>query len=262
MSQSIEVVVRVRPSLKQSNAITRLNEEEDNFSVGNTPGVLFEETNGKIYLNRMKSKGQSEYTFDKVFGPSADQEDVFQACDVIDQVIDGINCCVMTYGQTSTGKTYTMYGKGWEETGNFNVRHFQQPPSINNNSNSNAAGDNMTSNNNILSRSGPLNLSGPLTTRSTQDNNDNESVNDSVHESDNDKEDDDSGLNIGNSKVSIGSGGVGSGHGSGSVSGIGIGIVPRCVNSLFQRLEHLQSQSTAVKDSSFSYSISKLITML
>ncbi|KIO16512.1 hypothetical protein M407DRAFT_42567, partial [Tulasnella calospora MUT 4182] len=52
------------------------------------------------------------YPFDRVFGPEADQamiyNDVVQP--ILEEVIQGYNCTVFAYGQTGTGKTYTMQG--------------------------------------------------------------------------------------------------------------------------------------------------------
>ena len=52
------------------------------------------------------------FTFDEVFDEECTQEQVFNnTCkDMIDDVISGYNCTVMAYGQTGTGKTYTMSG--------------------------------------------------------------------------------------------------------------------------------------------------------
>ena len=52
------------------------------------------------------------YTFDQVFGPEADQELVFEqtAKNYIAEMLRGYNCTVFAYGQTGTGKTYTMSG--------------------------------------------------------------------------------------------------------------------------------------------------------
>lgn len=62
-------------------------------------------------------KGQSDFQFSKVFDHSSSQKAVYGMCNIINDVVEGINCCVMAYGQTGSGKTYTMYGSGWEETG-------------------------------------------------------------------------------------------------------------------------------------------------
>ncbi|KAG8917130.1 kinesin motor protein cin8, partial [Tulasnella sp. 417] len=52
------------------------------------------------------------YPFDRVFGPEADQamiyNDVVQP--ILEEVVQGYNCTLFAYGQTGTGKTYTMQG--------------------------------------------------------------------------------------------------------------------------------------------------------
>ncbi|KAG7463098.1 hypothetical protein MATL_G00191830 [Megalops atlanticus] len=64
------------------------------------------------------------YTFDMVFGPSAKQIEVYRSVvfPIVDEVIMGYNCTVFAYGQTGTGKTFTMEGERtpngeftWEE---------------------------------------------------------------------------------------------------------------------------------------------------
>lgn len=54
------------------------------------------------------------FLFDKVFGPKSRQQDVFNHAVVplVNEVLDGYNCTVFAYGQTGTGKTYTMEGEG------------------------------------------------------------------------------------------------------------------------------------------------------
>ncbi|KAH7119976.1 P-loop containing nucleoside triphosphate hydrolase protein [Dendryphion nanum] len=52
------------------------------------------------------------YQFDKVFSPAADQSMVFDevVVPIMDEVLNGFNCTIFAYGQTGTGKTYTMSG--------------------------------------------------------------------------------------------------------------------------------------------------------
>ncbi|KAF1975393.1 kinesin-domain-containing protein [Bimuria novae-zelandiae CBS 107.79] len=52
------------------------------------------------------------YQFDKVFSPAADQNMVFDevVAPILDEVLGGFNCTIFAYGQTGTGKTYTMTG--------------------------------------------------------------------------------------------------------------------------------------------------------
>ena len=46
-----------------------------------------------------------EFQFDKVFGVTCDQEALFRKCapSIIDDVLEGFNGCILTYGQTGAG---------------------------------------------------------------------------------------------------------------------------------------------------------------
>ncbi|KAF5365630.1 hypothetical protein D9758_003326 [Tetrapyrgos nigripes] len=52
------------------------------------------------------------YPFDLVFGPEADQAMVYHEVvgPMLEDVLKGYNCTLFAYGQTGTGKTYTMQG--------------------------------------------------------------------------------------------------------------------------------------------------------
>nr|GMD04703.1 kinesin-like protein KIN-14U [Ipomoea batatas] len=54
---------------------------------------------------------RKEFGFDKVFPQEANQEDVFVEVEpILRSALDGHNVCILAYGQTGTGKTYTMDG--------------------------------------------------------------------------------------------------------------------------------------------------------
>ncbi len=55
--------------------------------------------------------GKKVYDFDRVFGPGDNQDVIFvDTKPLITSVLDGYNVCIMAYGQTGAGKTYTMMG--------------------------------------------------------------------------------------------------------------------------------------------------------
>lgn len=58
------------------------------------------------------SSSKKTYQFDQVFGAESDQETVFNATakNYIKEMLHGYNCTIFAYGQTGTGKTYTMSG--------------------------------------------------------------------------------------------------------------------------------------------------------
>jgi len=51
------------------------------------------------------------FTFTQVYKPGTSQEDVFKDCEsLMTSVLDGFNVCIFAYGQSGTGKTFTMEG--------------------------------------------------------------------------------------------------------------------------------------------------------
>ncbi|KAK7337789.1 hypothetical protein VNO77_18376 [Canavalia gladiata] len=54
---------------------------------------------------------KKQFKFDHVFRPEDNQEAVFaQTKPIVTSVLDGYNVCIFAYGQTGTGKTFTMEG--------------------------------------------------------------------------------------------------------------------------------------------------------
>ncbi|XP_078447970.1 kinesin-like protein KIN-14C isoform X2 [Wolffia australiana] len=70
--------------------------------------------NGELLVinpSKMGKDGHRMFKLNKVFSPSASQEDVFlDTRPLIRSVLDGYNVCIFAYGQTGSGKTYTMSG--------------------------------------------------------------------------------------------------------------------------------------------------------
>lgn len=97
---SIRVYCRVRPFLPgQSNSQS-------------TVDYIGED--GQLMIANPAKQGKDSrksFTFNKVFGASATQEEVFlDTRPLIRSVLDGYNVCIFAYGQTGSGKTYTMTG--------------------------------------------------------------------------------------------------------------------------------------------------------
>ncbi|KAH9610142.1 hypothetical protein KSS87_003454 [Heliosperma pusillum] len=65
------------------------------------------------------------FRFDRVYSPKDDQGDVFvDASPMATSVLDGYNVCIFAYGQTGTGKTFTM--EGTEQNRGVNYRTLEQ----------------------------------------------------------------------------------------------------------------------------------------
>ncbi|KAJ3354981.1 hypothetical protein HDU91_005711 [Kappamyces sp. JEL0680] len=56
-------------------------------------------------------KSLKTYSYDRVFGSGDSQQAVYEVVEpLIGQALDGYNICIFAYGQTASGKTYTMMG--------------------------------------------------------------------------------------------------------------------------------------------------------
>jgi len=83
--------------------------KENSGVVVSTDGVKGKKVDLSMGPSALSNK---TYQFDKVFSPAATQEMVFQevVSPILDEVMGGFNCTIFAYGQTGTGKTYTMSG--------------------------------------------------------------------------------------------------------------------------------------------------------
>ena len=70
-----------------------------------------------LTFHSSREKNVYRFNFDRIFPPSSTQQDIydFGVKGIIDSVLDGYNGTVLAYGQTSSGKTYTMQGEMDEE---------------------------------------------------------------------------------------------------------------------------------------------------
>ena len=60
----------------------------------------------------MNTRTKEAFSYDRVFGAEVSTETIFneQVKELVHNALDGINQTVFAYGQTSSGKTFTMRG--------------------------------------------------------------------------------------------------------------------------------------------------------
>ncbi|PWA47051.1 kinesin motor domain-containing protein [Artemisia annua] len=105
---NIRVFCRCRP----------LNSEE----IAEGASMAFDFEGSKDGELRVKSSVafKKNFKFDSVFSPEASQADVFEDTSTFaTSVLDGYNACIFAYGQTGTGKTFTMEGTNENRGVNF-----------------------------------------------------------------------------------------------------------------------------------------------
>lgn len=113
MSKNLKVVVRVRaPTKSRLGCNLKLTYDTNKSTV-----TLQNESRNSKKSNCKVSNfyGTKVFCFDRVFGVSSSQEDVFESTDcrtILSSVKQGFNSTVIAYGQTGAGKTYTIQGAG------------------------------------------------------------------------------------------------------------------------------------------------------
>ena len=101
---NIRVFCRVRPLRHDSYQLegTCTYPDEDSLAVVDREGAQTA-ASGRTAVRR--------FTFDRMYTPKATQVEIYEDLKPLTlSVLDGYNCCVFAYGQTGTGKTYTMQG--------------------------------------------------------------------------------------------------------------------------------------------------------
>ncbi|CAI4232029.1 unnamed protein product [Auanema sp. JU1783] len=101
--ETVRVIVRCRP----------LSTTE--ISQGHSSIVSLYPERGLIELKNPSQPDElsKDFTFDAIYGASSKQKDLYDETfrDLVDSVLNGFNGTIFAYGQTGTGKTYTMEGK-------------------------------------------------------------------------------------------------------------------------------------------------------
>ncbi|MCO5594318.1 hypothetical protein L7F22_048348 [Adiantum nelumboides] len=101
---NVQVLLRCRP----------FNDDEVRTSAPQVVSCNENRREVTVNLNIAAKQIDRTFTFDKVFGPQAQQQDLYEQAiiPIVNEVLEGFNCTIFAYGQTGTGKTYTMEGNG------------------------------------------------------------------------------------------------------------------------------------------------------
>ena len=102
----IRVTVRVRPPIAEDVELgMALGDEHFEECTDEDPAQCTVQLRKPYFDTR-------EFTFDTVLGRHATQAETYEAVGrpVVDDVLEGFNGTILAYGQTGTGKTYTIYG--------------------------------------------------------------------------------------------------------------------------------------------------------
>ena len=76
--------------------------------------VVQTSADGKPVEERERIQGRNYFTFDKTYGEETTTREVYDsiAKNIVSSAVTGLNGTIFAYGQTSSGKTFTMQGSG------------------------------------------------------------------------------------------------------------------------------------------------------
>ncbi|XP_019452248.1 PREDICTED: kinesin-like protein KIN-14S [Lupinus angustifolius] len=102
-------VIELKGNIKVFCRCRPLNESE--IANGSASVVNFESLPDNELQVICSDSSKKQFKFDNIFRPEDNQEAVFaQTKPIVTSVLDGFNVCIFAYGQTGTGKTFTMEG--------------------------------------------------------------------------------------------------------------------------------------------------------
>jgi len=117
---NLKVAIRIRPPLPREieknltfRPITIVDKENHSLSLLEYLGSELDESKRLDEMMTKRNMFQPHrFTFDEVFDIGTSQEEVFNvaAKPAVNSVLEGYNSTIFAYGQTGTGKTFTMEG--------------------------------------------------------------------------------------------------------------------------------------------------------
>ena len=121
---NLRVAIRVRPPLNRETeegipfrSIAIVSEDHKSISLAEYLGSEFSEIERqRQWIEEPNLFQLHRFTFDSIFDMDSLQEDVYNitAKQAVQSVLEGYNSTIFCYGQTGTGKTYTMEGFTYE----------------------------------------------------------------------------------------------------------------------------------------------------
>ncbi|CAG8487035.1 13777_t:CDS:2 [Acaulospora colombiana] len=96
---SVEVALRIKPLTPEDLEKLPTRFQRQVISTSDIPGQVI-----------VDADKRSVFQFDHVFGPDASQEVIYESAvlNLLEKFLEGYNVTILAYGQTSSGKTYTM----------------------------------------------------------------------------------------------------------------------------------------------------------
>ncbi|SOV16100.1 kinesin-like protein, putative [Plasmodium gaboni] len=123
MNEHIKVFLRIKPNVE--NIIKLVNEDCTVYKVQNNQLHLYEKKKSYNDMNELKTK---TFNFNHIFDIHVKQNEIFDVLgkNLINNFMNGYNSSILAYGNTNSGKTYTLYGDRniGEENQNYGLIYY------------------------------------------------------------------------------------------------------------------------------------------
>ncbi|SPJ11182.1 kinesin-like protein, putative [Plasmodium sp. DRC-Itaito] len=123
MNEHIKVFLRIKPNVE--NFTKLINQDSTVYKVQNNQLHLYEKKKSYNDMNELKTK---TFNFNHIFDTHVKQNEIFDVLgkNLINNFMNGYNSSILAYGNTNSGKTYTLYGdrKIGEENQNYGLIYY------------------------------------------------------------------------------------------------------------------------------------------
>ncbi|KNG77734.1 kinesin motor domain-containing protein [Plasmodium falciparum IGH-CR14] len=123
MNEHIKVFLRIKPNVE--NFTNLINEDCTIYKVQNNQLHLYEKKKSYNDMNELKTK---TFNFNHIFDTHVKQNEIFDILgkNLVNNFMNGYNSSILAYGNTNSGKTYTLYGdrKIGEENQNYGLIYY------------------------------------------------------------------------------------------------------------------------------------------
>ena len=110
---NMRLFIRIRPFIKDIESNSDLKKSFGKFIKFNSDQILVNNYSklNKCFINNTEEFNTKQFEFDYVFHQRSCQNDIYNEVNLlINGLYSGLNICIFAYGQTCTGKTYTIEG--------------------------------------------------------------------------------------------------------------------------------------------------------
>lgn len=110
--EAVKVAIRIRPLTNQNDPQVGGRAWKASRTNNSITEISADKKSSRYQSAAAAANTEAEYEFDKVFGENTDTNEIYSELvgDIVESVANGVNGTVFTYGQTSSGKTFTMRG--------------------------------------------------------------------------------------------------------------------------------------------------------